>query len=150
MSKQQRIAFLAVAATIALAAIVVLRPGGDDAEPRSAAAQTTPTPTSVPTPAGGGSKATATPTAEPRPKRPEVPRLRAGRERTITVNKGDTVRFAVVPNTAEEVHVHGYDVFKEAPAGKPTRVNFKADIEGVFEIEFERSGEQIARLKVEP
>jgi len=150
MSKQQRIAFLAVASLIAVAAAVVLRPGGEDAAPRSAAAPQTPAPTATPTPAGDGTDPVATPTAKPKPRRPSVPRLRAGRERTITVEKGDTVRFAVVSNTAEEVHVHGYDVFEEAPAGKPIRVSFEADIEGVFEIELERSGEQIARLKVEP
>jgi len=147
MSRQNRIAFLAVAALIAVVAVVILQPGDGGREARPAAAQT---PTATPEAMDSDPVASATRSPKPKPKRPTVPTLRPGRERTITVNKGDAVRFAAVSETADEVHVHGYDVFREVPAGKPIRVSFKADIEGVFEIELERSGEQLARLKVEP
>ena len=63
---------------------------------------------------------------------------------------GDTVRFAAKSSTDEEVHVHGYDISKDAPAGKTIRMSFEADIEGIFEIEFERSAVPIASLRVEP
>lgn len=68
----------------------------------------------------------------------------------ITVKKGDTVRFRAQPSSNEEVHIHGYDIMRDIPANKPTLVQFKATLTGVFEIEFEQSKKQIAKLVVEP
>ena len=34
-----------------------------------------------------------------------------------------------------EIHLHGYDIARDAAPGKPARYRFKADVEGVFEIE---------------
>ena len=68
----------------------------------------------------------------------------------ITVNKDDTVRLEVQSDTAAEVHVHGYDIFKDVEAGGSVRFNFKADIEGVYEIELEETHTPIGQLSVEP
>ena len=46
--------------------------------------------------------------------------------------------------------MHGYDVLKAAPAGRTVRLSFAASIEGIFEIELERSGTVIGKLKFEP
>jgi non-ribosomal peptide synthetase component F len=54
------------------------------------------------------------------------------------------------PDTTEEVHVHGYDVFADLAPGEPARLSFDASIEGVFEIELEHAHVQIAELTVEP
>ena len=40
--------------------------------------------------------------------------------------------------------MHGYDIFKDVEAGGSVKFNFKADIEGVFEIELEGTHTQIA------
>ena len=68
----------------------------------------------------------------------------------ITVTKDDTVRLEVRSDTAGEVHVHGYDVFKDVEAGGSVKFNFKAGIEGVYEIELEETHTQIGQLSVEP
>ena len=60
------------------------------------------------------------------------------------------MRFRVHSDVPEEVHVHGYDIPKDIEAGQTITVSFKATITGIFEIEFEHSGEQIAELRVDP
>jgi hypothetical protein len=52
--------------------------------------------------------------------------------------------------TAEEVHVHGYDLSFDLEPGKMKTVEFKADLEGVFEIELEQSAVPLAKLVVNP
>ena len=45
------------------------------------------------------------------------------------------MRIVVSSDAADEIHLHGYDIEKNAAPGTPARFNFKANIEGVFEIE---------------
>ncbi len=68
----------------------------------------------------------------------------------ITVNQGEEVRFEVESAVAEEIHVHGYDLMKDVPAGGTVSFAFPAEIEGIFEAELEGRGEQILELKVKP
>jgi hypothetical protein len=56
----------------------------------------------------------------------------------------------VTSDVADEIHVHGYDLKQDVPAGGSVRFSFPASIEGVFEIELEDHKEQIAQLKVSP
>ncbi len=63
---------------------------------------------------------------------------------------GDTLRFAVVSDTADELHVHGYDVLQPLEPGERVEVEIPADLEGIFEAELHGSGELVARLVVEP
>ena len=42
--------------------------------------------------------------------------------------------------------MHGYDIKKDVPAGGSVSFSFPADIEGVFEIELDGRGEQIAQI----
>ena len=141
--------FLGIAAVIAVVAIVVFAvSGGSDDTSKNTAQQTaTPTPTPTPTAAGEESTptATATPTAAPQP-----PLLQAGKVAKLRYTEGETVRFRVVSDKAEEVHVHGYDLKKDLQPGETATMSFKASITGIFEIEFEQSAEQIAELRVDP
>ena len=78
-----------------------------------------------------------------------------GRIQHIEADTGDIVRFVVISDAADDIHLHGYDVEKEAAPGAPARFRLKADLEGVFEIEShvaQDSGREplIARLVVEP
>jgi hypothetical protein len=68
----------------------------------------------------------------------------------LDYTKGDQVRFKVNSDVADEIHVHGYDFHKDVPAGGSVSFSFPAKIEGVFVIELEAKGEQIARLTVKP
>lgn len=145
MSRTQRLALLAVAAAIALVALVVLPGSNDDQDVSQQAAQTATEPTATST---AETTATETETA-PKP-RPKPPLLRAGAERQLEFETGDTVRFRVRHPSPEEVHVHGYDISKEIEAGKTATLSFKAKIEGIFEVELERSGTALGTIKVEP
>jgi hypothetical protein len=68
----------------------------------------------------------------------------------LEYSAGEEVRFTVRSDVADEVHVHGYDVEKEIPAGGSAALSFPADIEGIFEVELHESDRQIAELRVNP
>jgi hypothetical protein len=68
----------------------------------------------------------------------------------LEYKKGDRIRFTVTSDVADEIHVHGYDLKKDVPAGGTVRFSFPASIEGVFEVELEGRREQIAQLTVNP
>jgi hypothetical protein len=53
-------------------------------------------------------------------------------------------------DVADEIHVHGYDFKKNVEKGGSVSFSFPAKIEGVFEVELEDAGEQIAELRVRP
>ena len=153
MSRGQRLTMLGIAALIAAVAVVIaLAGGGDDSDDESTpttAAQSTPTTT----PQGDTTQTTEAP---PKPPAPEVDRIRikngepVGGVKEIDAEKGDTVRIAVTSDIAEELHLHGYDISREVAAGGTGRLNFKAKIEGVFELELEQSGVPVAELTVSP
>ena len=143
MSRAQRLTFLGIAAIIAVVAVIVLSGGGDETD-KAAEATATPTPSAT---ASGTAEATATPTPKPKP---EPPLLQAGKEPTLSFDQGDTVRFRVRHDEAEEVHIHGYDIKKELAADETAEVSFDASIPGIFEIELEHSGTLLAQLKVVP
>ena len=68
----------------------------------------------------------------------------------LNYTKGDQVRFRVDSDVADEIHVHGYDFHKDVSKGGSVSFSFPAKIEGVFVIELEAKGEQIAELRVRP
>ena len=73
-----------------------------------------------------------------------------GGVKTITYKKGDTVDLTVRSDTADEIHIHGYDLHKDVTKGGSVHFTFPASIDGKFVIELENKGEQIASLQVEP
>jgi len=144
MKTSHRLALLAAAAAVIVVLFVVLQPGDDEAAP-------TPTTTT-----SSVAAATAPSAAKPKPRRPEYVEVRArdlkpvGGIKKIKVKKGDTVRIAVISDQDEEAHLHGYDLSRDIGPGKVGRYRFKADIDGIFELELENAGVQIAELRVEP
>ncbi len=81
----------------------------------------------------------------------------AGREpvdgvQELDFTKGDTIAFKVTANApGGEVHFHGYDIAKEIPAsGGSVTYKVPATIEGIFEVELEATGVQIAKVVVQP
>ena len=69
---------------------------------------------------------------------------------TLEFSAGDEVRFRVSSDEAEEIHVHGYDIAKDVPAGGTIEFDFPAELEGIYEAELEGQGVQIAELRINP
>lgn len=61
---------------------------------------------------------------------------------------GEKVRLRVECDTADEVHVHGYDASALCAPGVAAAITFTADIPGVFEVELENSGLALLDLTV--
>jgi FtsP/CotA-like multicopper oxidase with cupredoxin domain len=158
MSRNQRIGLVVVALLVAVVAFVLARPGGGD-DDADQAAQTTPAQTE---PEAAEEEAQPTTETEPAPPpKPKVSRIRiaggapVGGVRRVSATKGDTVRIVVTADAPDDIHLHGYDIEREAGPGQPARFTFKADIEGIFEIEShvaEDAGKDplVARLVVQP
>jgi len=154
MSKGGRLGLVAVAIAIAVVAFVIAKPGDDeDKSGNTPAAETTESPTAT-------APSATTPPADAPDVAPAVTvQLKdyavVGEPPDIKATKGQTVRFSVRSNVDDSIHVHGYDIEQDVGPGKPARFSFKADIEGIFEIESheaEHNGKEalIANLVVEP
>jgi hypothetical protein len=66
----------------------------------------------------------------------------------VKITKGSAVRLLVTSDVDEELHVHGYDLMKDLPAGQQANLDFTADQAGVFDVEAEESGLQLVQLEV--
>jgi hypothetical protein len=156
MSRNQRIGLIVAAVVFAAVAFVIASPGDDEGGGEQAA-QTTPTTTTE-------TQAETEPAEEPHetiPPEPQETRIQlrggevAGGAADITATKGDEVRIVVSSDAPDDIHLHGYDIEKKAAPGQPARFMFKADVEGIFEIEShvaEDAGKDplIGKVTVEP
>jgi hypothetical protein len=151
---RQRIGLLAVAIVVAVGAFVIAKPGDDEDEGGG-------TPAAETAPQDGPGEPEATAPAAPPPPEPtvHVVRLQASAPRggvqAFEAAKGEDVRITVTSDAPDEIHLHGYDIYRDAAPGSPARFRFKANIEGIFEIESheaEHAGKDplIARLTVGP
>ena len=66
----------------------------------------------------------------------------------VKIEAGQRVRLLVISDTADEVHVHGYDRKVDAQPGSQAVVEFVADQSGLFEVELEDAGLQLVQLAV--
>jgi hypothetical protein len=67
---------------------------------------------------------------------------------SIKVKAGQTVLVTAISDTAEELHIHGYDKELELAPGQPGSVKFTANMKGTFEVETHKSGKLVAKLVV--
>jgi cytoskeletal protein RodZ len=162
LSGVQRAGIVLGGLAVLLIVFVVLRGNDDNGSSSSSSAPQTsatssgsdptardPASTSTST-ASTGSTSTAT-TPEPAVQTVRVVNGQpAGGIKTISYTKGDQIRLKVQSDTADEIHVHGYDLKKDVTAGGSVEFDFKATIEGRFEVELENAGTQIAMLEVDP
>ena len=137
---------IALAAVAVVVVLFVVLAGGDDdggsdSTTATTQAQTTTTGTTTTT------KTVTTPAIEQVTVRGGEP---VGGVKELEFDSGERVRFSVKSDVTDEIHVHGYDVSEEIPAGGSVRFSFPASIEGVFEVELEGRGVQIAELRVSP
>jgi hypothetical protein len=164
MTRNQRIGLILAALVVAVVGFLIASPRSDD-EDGGQAGQTTTTQTET----GVGDETaptetvtdTETVTEPPPPPEPEVTRIRirgaevVGGPPDITVTSGDVVRIVVSSDAPDDIHLHGYDIERQAAPGRPARFRVKANLEGSFEIEShvaEDAGRDplVARLNVEP
>jgi len=122
MGRNQRIGLLLAAAAIIVIVAIVVGGGGSDKTKTASGPQTVNV-------VGG---------------KPE------GGVKTLTYKKGQTVDLTVKSDTADEIHIHGYDFHKDVTKGGSVHFSFPAKLDGKFVIELENAGQQIASLQVEP
>ena len=67
----------------------------------------------------------------------------------LKVKLGTKVVIQVRSDVADEVHLHGYDVSVKVAARGTARVSFTAKIPGVFELELEKLGKELAKVQVQ-
>jgi hypothetical protein len=142
MTRAQRLSMVGLALVIVVVGFIALRPGSDDGDKSSSTSQTTTNSTST------GGQDTA-----PAPKAAQITVVGGkpqGGVKTITFAKGDQIRLKVNSDTADEVHIHGYDIHKDVDAGGTVQFAFPASIDGKFEIELEDAKQQLADLEVTP
>jgi hypothetical protein len=153
-SAGRRVAIVAAALAVLVVAFLALRGGGEDdsagSHPAAGSAAETPTATEAPAATETQTQTQTEPAPEPVPVVRVVGAKPQGGVQKLTVAKGDRVRFRVDSDTADEIHVHGYDLAKDVTAGGSVSFSFPATIDGRFEVELESRGEQIAQLDVEP
>jgi len=130
-SNNVRIAMAAVSVAVAVALLFVFKDNGGDNSSSSATTDAASGKASIPTIVVKNGKP-------------------VGGIRELDYTQGDQVRFKVVSDVSDEVHVHGYDLMKDVAPGHPVSFDFPASIEGVFEAELERRKEQIIELRVNP
>ncbi len=122
MARNQRVALLVVTVVVVVVAIVVIGGGSSSSDKTVSGPQTV---TVVGAKARDGIK-------------------------TLTYSKGDRVDLTIDSDTADEIHIHGYDLHKEVPKGGNVHFSFPATIEGRFVVELENHKQQIASLQVQP
>ncbi len=66
----------------------------------------------------------------------------------VPVALGETVTLVVTSDTADEVHVHGYDLTTPVSTDRPATTTFDADVPGVFEVELHEAGTVLLTLQV--
>jgi hypothetical protein len=64
------------------------------------------------------------------------------------VEQGQTVAVTVTSDEPEELHVHGYDLYRDIPRGGTATITFTADTTGSFEVELEESKQLLGMLEV--
>ena len=108
-------------------------------------------PTAAPTP-----EPTPTPTPEPTPT-PDVGttievEVAGGKPvdgvQRYRIDARDSVTIIVVGDTADELHIHGYDLVVGFAPGQPGSITFEANIPGIFEVETHHHGDLVMELQV--
>jgi hypothetical protein len=156
MSPRVRFAIVLVAVVGLIVAFAVASASNDDDDGGAGGATTvaaTQPPATTVGPSAAGQETAPAQTTSAAPAIPTVEggdaKPKGGIER-LEFDKGATIRFRVRSDVADEIHVHGYDVAKDVPAGGSVTFSIPATIDGRFEVELESRGVQIAELEVQP
>lgn len=146
MAPRQRIVLLLIAAVVLVAGIALAAGTGGDEDPTAG------------TPPRTGSAGVETTAAGEKPTPPPAPRVdtlrirggkAAGGQKKLRYESGDTIALRLVADASGEVHIHGFDKYVQVGTS-PKITRFKADREGIFEVEEHGSGEILATLEIRP
>jgi FtsP/CotA-like multicopper oxidase with cupredoxin domain len=66
----------------------------------------------------------------------------------VELSLGEEVVLRVTSDVAEEIHLHGYDLYEDIPAGGTGEVSFTADLPGAYEVELQQAGRPLVQLRV--
>ena len=149
----------AVGLVLVVVLFVVLS-GGDDSGDSAQDEQTT----QAASPSGGYGnpsppQSQAPQDEPPKPEKAEVPDVPVveikdgepvGGVQEIEFESGSEASFEVRSDAADELHFHGYDAYIDVAPGKSSKYEFKADIEGLFELESHTTGVVMAEISVVP
>jgi hypothetical protein len=145
MSKKWGVIASVALVGLAVALFVVVQDDGSDG------GQTTPATTEPDSRSNGGKAADG---ATKKPPKIETIEFKDGEVvggvKELSFESGGRIQFTVRSDTADEVHFHGYDIAKEVSAGGEVSFDVPAEIEGVFEVELEELGIQLAEVRVSP
>ena len=122
---------------LCLMALVMAACGNDDSGPATAEATAAPTVEATPTPDVGTTIEVEVSDGKPVD---GVQRFR--------IDTGEAVTLTVTGDTADELHIHGYDLLVRFAPGQPGTITFEADIPGVFEAETHHRGDLVMELQV--
>lgn len=122
--------------------------GEQDATTAPAAAGTTPSSAS-----SAPATASASPTPAPTPAVRTIDVSYAAGEVSGTTGRedvalGEQVVLRITSDVADQVHVHGYDLEQDLPAGVPVEIPLTASIPGGFEVELHDAGRALFQLRV--
>lgn len=142
--------FRALAVPAVLAVLLTGCSSGSDPDPDTAGPAVAPTPaasSAAPTVVPPSPSPAATPTGTVIEVTYAAGEL-TGVEPRVDVPLGEQVVLRVTSDVAEEIHVHGYDLYADIPAGGTGEVAFTADIPGAYEIELHEIGRPVFQLRV--
>ena len=123
MSRNRRLGLLALVVVVAVGAFLIAKPGSDDSK------QSATTSSSKTAATSDKAKAPTTQRVEIKSNKP------VGGVHSLKFTKGSRVRFEVSVDSPHTLHLHGYNIEKEAKPGKPAVFTFTAKNEGLFELE---------------
>ncbi len=66
----------------------------------------------------------------------------------VELSLGEEVVLRVTSDVDEEIHVHGYDLYEDIPAGGTGEVSFTADLPGAYEVELQQADRPLVQLRV--
>jgi hypothetical protein len=73
----------------------------------------------------------------------------SGVSAVVKVKKNSTVALIVTSDTADEIHLHGYDKSVDVAKGGTATLLFKATLEGKWEVELEKLKHRLVFLQVQ-
>lgn len=139
MSRNQRLGLVALVVVVAIGAFVIAKPGSSDNKQKTSSSSQ-----------ASGSKVTgASQRLAIKDYKP------VGGVRSLKFTQGDQARFEVSVDSPHTLHLHGYDIEKDAKPGKPAVFTFKAKNQGLFELESHTAEHKglpalMARIVVDP
>ena len=147
----RKVALIAASLGLLVSLFVALRPDDEDAGTTTTVETTTSATTTEPPPETT-TAATTAPPPEPQVVRARivVPADTAPTVKKLSVQRDKDIVIVIESGVADHVHIHGYDLLADVAPGQPATIRFKATAPGIFEIELEDRGLEIAELEVRP